>query len=243
MRKFLSFAVFGIAILAMVMTAISEDDGSSKNLKGGIASAIELKEPGIDGGTSLDKALKERRSIRSFGKDGLSLDEVSQLLWAAQGITDDKGRRTAPSAFESYPLQIYLLAGNITGLPAGVYHYSPQGNNLTAIMQGEIDEYYNASANFEDWIKTAPAIFIVTGNTGPLKEALNRMSLNVTAEHMSQDVYIEAGMAAENLLLEVVSLNLGATYTAGFNASEIKRLLGLAENEVPIGVIPVGRMA
>ncbi len=60
---------------------------------------------------------------------------------------------------------------------------------------------------------------------------------------MSQEVYLEAGMAAENLLLEVISLNLGATYTAGFNASEIKRLLGLAENEVPIGVIPVGRMA
>lgn len=56
-------------------------------------------------------------------------------------------------------------------------------------------------------------------------------------------MYIEAGTAAENLLLEVVSLDLGATYTAGFNASEIERLLGLPENEVPIGVIPVGRMA
>jgi nitroreductase len=50
-------------------------------------------------------------------------------------------------------------------------------------------------------------------------------------------------MAAQNLLLEVVSLELGATYTAGFNASEMKRLLILPEGEVPIGVIPVGRKA
>jgi len=243
MKKFLSFAVFVIVILAMVVAATSEDNGSSKNSKSDVASAIELKEPNINGGISLEKALKERRSVRSFGKDGLSLDEVSCLLWAAQGITDDKGHRTAPSGFESYPLQVYLLAGNVTGLPSGVYHYSPRGHNLTVITQGNIDEYYNASTSFEDWIKTAPAIFIITGNPDPLKEIVNRMSLNITDEQLIQEVYLEAGMAAENLLLEVVSLNLGATYTAGFNASEIERLLGLPENEMPIGVIPVGRMA
>lgn len=213
------------------------------NSKSDVSGTFELTEPKIDGGIPLNEALKERRSIRSFGKDGLSLDEVSQLLWAAQGITDDKGHRTSPSAFEGYPLQVYLLAGNVTGLPLGVYRYSPQGHNLTVIMQGEITEYYNASTNFEDWIKTAPAIFIITGNPDSLKEKANQMSLNITDKHISQDMYLEAGMAAENLLLEVVSLNLGATYTAGFNASEIERLLGLPENEVPIGVIPVGRMA
>ncbi len=77
MNKFLSFAVIGMAILAMAAAATSDgDDGSSKN---NVSSAIRLKEPQIDGGISLDKALNERRSIRSFGKDGLSLDEVSQL--------------------------------------------------------------------------------------------------------------------------------------------------------------------
>ncbi len=237
MEKFLCLIVIGLAVLAMTAVAISDDSGS---LKDPMPNAIELKDPQIEGGIPLNEALKERRSIRSFGKDGLSLDEVSQLLWAAQGISDDKGLRTAPSAFESYPLQVYLLAGNVAGLPSGVYRYSSQGHNLTTIVQGEIGEYYNASANFEDWIKTAPAIFIITGNLDALREKANQMSLNVTDEQLIQSMYIEAGMAAENLLLEVVSLDLGATYTAGFNVSEIERLLELPENEMPIGVIPVG---
>ncbi len=240
MNKFLGFAAISMAVLAMAAVAVSSDGDSSKN---NATNIIELKEPNIEGGIPLNEALKERRSIRSFGKDGLSQDEVSQLLWAAQGITDDKGHRTAPSGLESYPLQVYLLAGNVAGLPSGVYRYSPQGHNLTTIVQGEIDEYYNASANFEDWIKTAPAIFIITGNLDALREKANQMSLSATDEQLSQSMYIEAGTAAENLLLEVVSLDLGATYTAGFNASEIERLLELPENEVPIGVIPVGRMA
>ncbi len=145
--------------------------------------------------------MKERRSIRSFGKDGLTLNEVSQLLWAAQGVTDNKGHRTAPSAMARYPLQVYLLAGNVTGLPIGVYHHSPQSHNLTVVAQGRIDEYYNATAGFEAWIKTAPAIFVITGDLS----SMNQMP----RQDLSRWVYIEAGAAAENLLLEVVSLNLG----------------------------------
>ncbi len=217
--------------------------------------AIKLPEPRTDGGISVEKALEERRSIRSFGKEGLTLDEVSQLLWAAQGVTDDKGHRTAPSAMARYPLQVYLLAGNVTGLPSGVYHYSPQGHNLTVITQGKIDEYYNATAGFEAWIKTAPAIFVITGDLSSTNQMpAIQMPRNQTPKNqtlgdpmprpdLSRWVYIEAGAAAENLLLQVVSLDLASTYTAGFNANETKELLGLPNVEAPIGVLPVGRKA
>jgi hypothetical protein len=109
----------------------------------------------------LDKALKERRSIWTLKNDSLTLEVVSQLLWATQGITDDKGHRTAGSAFEAYPLEVYVLVGNITNLTAGVYHYEPQNQSLAQLSQGDVRaEFANTSVVPENaWIKTAPAIF------------------------------------------------------------------------------------
>ncbi len=242
-------ALVGLALLATVVMAASENNGTTKAEAS--SQAIKLPEPRTDGGMTLEKSLQERRSIRSFGKDGLTLNEVSQLLWAAQGVTDDKGHRTAPSAMAKYPLQVYLLAGNVTGLPAGVYHYSPEGHNLTILAEGNVDEYYNATSGFEAWIKTAPAIFVITGDIGSVNQMPGLRPDNRTSgtgnqmprQDPSQWVYIDAGAAAENLLLEVVSLDLASTYTAGFSANKTEELLGLPKGEVPIGVLPVGRKA
>lgn len=140
-------------------------------------------------------------------------------------------------------MEVYLLAGNVTGLPKGVYHYSPTDHSLTVIEQGKINEYYNASAGFESWIKTAPAIFVITGDLNSFDQMSGNTMNTMPRQDLSRWVYVEAGAAAENLLLEVVSLNLAATYTAGFYASKIEELLELPEGEVPIGVIPVGRKA
>lgn len=252
MRKLGFFIIAGFALLAVATMAVSENSSLSR---ADASKAIKLAEPRTDGGISVEKALDERRSIRSFGKEGLTLDEVSQLLWAAQGVTDDKGHRTAPSAMARYPLQVYLLAGNVTGLPSGVYRYSPQGHNLTVVTLGKIDEYYNATSGFEAWIKTAPAIFVITGELSGMNQMpaiqmpRNQTSRNQTLgdpmprPDLSRWVYIEAGAAAENLLLQVVSLDLASTYTAGFDANETEELLGLPNGEVPIGVLPVGRKA
>lgn len=232
MNRFGIVIIAGLAVLAMAMMAVSENSVSSNE---GTSKVIKLPEPQTDGGISVERALDERRSIRTFGNKALTLDEVSQLLWACQGVTDDKGHRTAPSALAIYPLEVYLLAENVTGLPTGVYQYSPQGHNLTVIDQGNIDEYYNASAGFEGWIKTAPAIFVITGDFNPTSKMPGR--------DLSPWVYIDAGAAAENLLLEVVSMDLASTYTAGFNANKTKELLGLGVGKETIGVLPVGRKA
>jgi Nitroreductase family len=132
MTKFGIIVVIGLALLAVAIMAASGSGSSNSDA----SKSINLPEPRTDGGIPVEAALKERRSIRTFGKEGLTLDEISQLLWAAQGITDDLGHRTAPSAMARYPLQVYLLAGNVTGLPSGVYHYLPKGHNLTVIHQG-----------------------------------------------------------------------------------------------------------
>jgi SagB-type dehydrogenase family enzyme len=221
--------VVGLIVLLTAIMAVSVSSNQEAS------DVVTMPQPRTDGGMSVEKALLERRSIRSFRNESLTLDEVSQLCWAAQGVTDDKGHRTSPSAMATYPLEVYLLAGNVTGLPAGVYHYSPQGHNLTLISKGnKIPEFFNSSrGGREDWRRGSPAVFIITG----VFERTNKTS----GQDLSRFVYIEAGTAAENLLLEVVSLGLGSTYTAGFDENKTKEYLGLSPGEEAIGVLPVGR--
>jgi SagB-type dehydrogenase family enzyme len=137
----------------------------------------------------------------------------------------------------TYPLELYLLAGNVTGLPDGIYHYSPQGHNLTAISNGDKipDLFGSSTGGREDWRKSAAAVFVVTG----VFERTNK----IPGQDLSRFVYVEAGTASENLLLEVVSLGLGATYTAGFDENKTEEYLSLAPGETPIAIIPVGHKA
>jgi len=72
---------------------------------------VELPEPKLKSDTSIEEALFNRRSVREYSKEALSIEEVSQLLWAAQGITAEWGGRTAPSAGGLYPLEVYLAVG------------------------------------------------------------------------------------------------------------------------------------
>lgn len=91
---------------------------------------VKLPEPKYSSKVSIEKALLERRSIRNYKNEPLMLSEISQLLWAAQGITDPRGFRTTPSAGALYPLEIYVVAGNVSDLSTGVWKYKPQGHEL-----------------------------------------------------------------------------------------------------------------
>lgn len=226
-------SVAALAALLMAIMALSDESGKAA----ASASVVNLPEPRTDGGISVEKALQERRSIRSFTNESLTLEQVSELCWAAQGVTDDKGHRTSPSAMASYPLEVYVLAGNVTDLPSGVYHYSPVGHNLTVISKGDMIPYlFNSSmGGREDWRMSATAVFIITG----VFERINK----VPGEDLSRFVYVETGTASENLLLEVVSMGLGAIYTAGFDENKTRECLGLASGEDPIAVLPVGHIA
>ncbi|HWQ20069.1 MAG TPA: SagB/ThcOx family dehydrogenase [Methanotrichaceae archaeon] len=196
---------------------------------------IKLPEPRTDGSFSLEKALKERRSIRQFGNGSLSLDEVSQLLWACQGITDDKGHRTAPSGMETYPLEVYLVTGNISGLPAGVYHFIPDGQHMEPLMQGDLQAKFADQAVGQGWVEMAPSIFVIT--------AVPERMIKIAGPGSVKFVYVEGGLAAENFLLEAVSLGLGSTYVGGFDPNKTEQFLGLASGEEPVAVLPVGRKA
>ncbi len=127
MRRQISMPVL-VLMLALVLFAWhSPNQSGLAQEKNPGSGTIKLPQPKYDGEVSVGKALLERRSVRSYKNETLTLAEISQILWAAQGITDKKilgkSLRTAPSARATYLLEVYLIAGNVTDLPIGMYKY------------------------------------------------------------------------------------------------------------------------
>lgn len=197
------------------------------------AKSLRLPVPRFEGGLAVEKTLQARRSQRAFSDQSLTLAEVGQLCWAAQGITDDKGHRTAPSAMATYPLELYVLATRVVGLPTGLYRYIPAQHELALLKPGLTSTDLANQAAKQEWIRKAPAVFVLTG----VAERANRKKTSKGERF----VWVEAGLAAENFFLQAVSLGLGGTYVGGFDDEGLKKFLALPAGEEPLAVLPVGR--
>ena len=124
--------------------------------------SIHLPEPRYDSEVSVESTMLNRRSIRNYSGQPLSLQEVSQLLWAAQGITNPGGGRTAPSAGALYPLELYIVAGDVQDLPQGVYRYKPQGHELIELMQGDKRGELSQACLGQSWAQDGAVSFVFT---------------------------------------------------------------------------------
>ncbi len=201
-----------------------------RNLAGGM---VKLPEPRKDSKTSVESAFHLRRSVREFGKTELSLAEVSQLLWAAQGITDPEGKRTAPSAGSLYPLEVFLVAGGQDELPAGLYRYRPQSHELVPVVQGDKRAQLAAAALEQEWSKDAPLTIVIA--------AVYERTARKYRQRAERYVHMEAGHVAQNVHLQAVALDLGTVVVGAFDDAEVKRVLTLAANEEPLCLMPVGK--
>lgn len=195
---------------------------------------IKLPEPLLKGKITLEEAIDKRRSIRVYKGDPLTLNEISQLLWAAQGITEkESGLRTAPSAGALYPLEIYIVIGNVNGLEAGVYKYIPQNHSLIKILDGDKKkELYNSALQQESIIQ-ASVNFVIS--------AIMQRTASKYGSRAERYVWIEVGHASQNLLLQATALNLGAVPIGAFYDQKVKGTLQLLKNEEPLYIIPVGK--
>jgi SagB-type dehydrogenase family enzyme len=196
------------------------------------APEVVLPAPRTTGGRLLDEALAARRSVRRMAGTPLTLEEVGSLLWAAQGVTDGHGHRAAPSAYGLYPLEVHLVAGAVTGLAAGVYRYAPDHHALIAEAPGDRRAALVESAIHQGWLQEAPAWFVVTA-----VPERTRRKLGAEGDRF---VSVEVGLAAENLLLEAVSLDLGSTFVGGFDPAALGAALSLPVGEEAWAVLPVG---
>jgi SagB-type dehydrogenase family enzyme len=194
---------------------------------------VKLRKPRHDAGVSLECCIWQRRSVRGFRDQALTASELSQLLWAAQGVTGTGGGRAVPSAGALYPLELYVAAGNVGSLAAGVYHYAASRHELLMIAPGNQYQKLVAATGGQDWIMTAPAIVCIAGVFG-----------RTTAKYGYRGrgyVYLEAGHAAESVMLQAVALGLGATMVGAFSDEEVKSNLHLRGDETPFCLIPIGR--
>lgn len=195
---------------------------------------IDLPSPSSDGDVALEAAIHERRSVREFSKQSLSLDDIAQLLWAAQGVTSRDGGRTAPSAGALYPLELYLVAGNVDSLPAGVYHYRSEGHRLRHVADGDLRNALAAAALDQAWVRRAPVVLLFAG--------VYERSAGKYGQRARRYTHIEVGHAAQNVYLQAVARNLGTVIVGAFQDAEVQEVLGLPEDHVPLALMPVGHL-
>ncbi len=215
-----------------MLLAVASASPGPKAMSHTVDEIVPLPPPRLTGSVPIEETLAHRRSIRTFADAALAMETVSQLLWSAQGITHPEGQRTAPSAGALYPLEIYLVAGNIVGLPAAVYHYAPQRHRLVRIAAGDRRRELAEIAFHQDWVADAPAILVIS--------AVLRRTTAKYGERGQRYVHIEAGHAAENVCLQAVALGLGTTVVGAFLDTGLRRMLRNSQ-ETPLLLIPVGK--
>ncbi len=188
---------------------------------------IMLPNPDREGKVSLEQAIEQRRSIRQFTDAPLDKQQVSQLLWAAQGITEQAtGYRASPSAGALYPLEIFLVDQE------GVYHYQPQGHQMVQISTDDIRQLIASCALGQQSVAQAPASIIIT--------AIYDRTMAGYGDRGIRYADIEAGHACQNILLQATALGLGAVPIGAFRDQCINDALGLDQDFTPLYVVPVG---
>jgi SagB-type dehydrogenase family enzyme len=220
---------FAVALFAGVALCLGGMPGVAI---AGESGEVALPAPRRDGPVPLERALALRQSVRAFAPGPLTLAAVSQLLWAAQGITHGDGLRTAPSAGALYPLEVYLLAGAVAGLAPGVHHYDPRGHSLSLRSEGDVRARVGKAALGQDWVAEAPAVVVLA--------AVYQRTAVRYGRRAERYVHMEAGHAAQNVLLEATALGLGATVVGAFDDGDLAQVLGLPEDTVPLALLPVG---
>lgn len=193
---------------------------------------IRLPRPGVEGQTAIEKVIESRRSARAYRDAALSVDVVSSLLWAAQGVSSPEGLRTTPSAGSTYPLEVYLVAGRVSGLEAGIYHYQPEGHSICLVRPGDLRWELCQLAMGQSWVEEAPASLVLT--------AQYERTTTLYGERGMRYVHMEAGHAAQNTCLQAEAAGCGTVVIGAFRDIQVAELLGLATGEAPLYIITAG---
>ena len=231
-----------IAILFILILALSACNGQASDdpVSAGTPHPLPesphltyaLPSPDTDGGISVEEALSNRRSRRDFQDEALTPAQVSQVLWAAYGITSDGGLRTAPSAGALYPLEVYIIVGNVEGMEPGAYRYIPDEHKIEMVVEGDIREPLSEAALGQGMIREAPASVFYS--------AVFERTTGRYGQRGANYVYIETGHSAQNVYLQAESLGLGACAVGALTDGRIRELLCLPDEEEPLYLVPFG---
>jgi len=200
-----------------------------------------LPRPRLISNVSLEEALWNRRSRREFKPDPVSAEDVAQILWAAYGI-NQSGRgsistagklKTAPSAGARYPLEIYLLAGNVMDMPTGFFKYIPGDHTIRLINERNLGHELCVAALHQDMILKAPACLVYTA-------IFRRTTSRYGERGRTRYVPMDVGHSAQNVYLQATALNLGTCALGAFNDDQVKKALDVPVEEEPLYLMPFG---
>jgi SagB-type dehydrogenase family enzyme len=220
------------ALLGVAQTDAIAGEGGEAMSAGTSPETIKLPGSKCEGKMTVEAALLARRSIRSYKDEPVTLEEIAQVLWAAQGVTRP-GYRTAPSAGALYPLEVYIVAGRVTGLGPGVYRYDPQNHALSKRVGRDVRRELAEAALGQSMIASAPATVAICG--------VFERTTRKYGERGIRYVHMEVGHAGQNISLEAVSLNLGTVVVGAFRDEQVRKVLGLDASEQPLYLMPLGR--
>lgn len=192
----------------------------------------ELPKPRFDGEISVERVLQQRRSVRNYTDQGLTVKQLGQILWAAQGMNSPKGYRTAPSAGALYPLEIYLVAGNVSGLEPGIYRYLPTKHAVSRVAQGDKRVQLSRAALGQSPVRKAPVVLAFFAVYGRVTGKYGQRGIMY--------VHMEAGHAAQNVYLQAEALGLGTVSIGAFQDEEVKAVINNDIEEQPLYLMPVG---
>ncbi len=219
------FKLLLICLVFLFMNSLSADKKS-----------FSLPEPRRKGATSLEEVLNTRRSGRNYSLQKISRRELAQLLWAGNGRIADavsSATRTAPSAGGLYPVELYVIVFRVSGLAEGVYHYNSRAHSLTLIQSGSFGDELVSAASGQSFVKTSACTIIITSVTKRSSQKYGRR-----AENRYQ--YMDAGHAAQNIILQSSTLDLISAPVGAFDESKIQKLIKKNSEEI-IYLIPVGK--
>lgn len=217
----------GFLVIAAAILASARKDHTMTSIHVESGEVITLTKPLQKGAMSLEEALARRQSCREFRSKALTKNALSQLLWAAQGISRGGVYRTAPSAGALYPLEVYVATSE------GFYHYEPRRHRLKRHLEDDLRPVIYGAGLEQEALLEAPAVFVIAG-------VYERAAQKYGKTRAVRYVQLEAGHAAQNLLLQAVTLGLGAVPIGAFEDARVHRALSLPEKHRPLYLIPVG---
>lgn len=221
-----AIAAATLVALAVLPACATQAPAAIRSGEALFTQTIDLPSPVTTGTTSLEEVLQQRRSVRQFSPEPLSLADIGQLFWAAQGITSPDGKRTAPSAGALYPLELYALTDEV------VLHYLPDGHRAESRDARPWRDAMQRAAVGQEVASRSPVAFVVAAVPARTEAKYGPLAADF--------VQREAGHATENLLLEATALHLAAVPVGGLDAAAVAEILALPPGTVVIYVVPVG---
>lgn len=196
---------------------------------------MQLPDPTTDGDVSLERTIHQRRTVRSFNSKALTLKQLSQLLWAAQGITGPGGfKRTAPSAGALYPMDIYGAVGGgcIGTLNPGVYLHDPAPHSFSLTQGGDVRRDIAMASLGQMWMSYAPITFVITAEYSRIMGKYGQRGVRYAM--------IEAGHIGQNIFLQSQAMGLEAGIVGAFEDQKVIQVMGIKKTHEPLLLMPVG---